>query len=76
MFGSTVPHHPSICPIFYLQKILNTVTGEPMTNWSHKYYVLCFSITVYCFTWRLGASRQTTAHQIMGPLIPQRNNFS
>lgn len=44
-------HHRLISlPIFYLGQILNTVTEEPMTSWSHKYYVLCFPITVYCFT--------------------------
>lgn len=43
--------HPLISlQIFYLGQILNTVTEEPMTSWSHKYYVLCFPITVYCFT--------------------------
>lgn len=54
-----------------LGKILNTATEEPMTSWSHKYYVLCFPHCCLMFHIEVGTIKQTTAHKRMGPLIPR-----
>lgn len=46
-----------------LGKILNTDTEEPMTSWSHKYYVLCFPHCCLMFHIEVGTIKQTTAHK-------------
>lgn len=52
-------------------KILNSATEEPVTSWSHKYYVLCFPHCCLMFHIEVGTVKQTTAHKRMGPLIPR-----
>lgn len=54
-----------------LGKILNTASEEPMTSWSHKYYVLCFPHCCLMFHIEVETIKQTTAHKRMGPLIPR-----
>lgn len=54
-----------------LDKILNSDTEEPMTSWSHKYYVLCFPRCCLMFHIEVGTIEQTRAHKRMGPLIPR-----
>lgn len=51
-------------------KIPNAGTEEPMTSWSHKYYVLCFPHCCLMFHIEVGTIKQTAAHKRMGPLIP------
>lgn len=42
---------------------------QPMTSWSHKYYVLCFPRCCLMFHIEIGTIEQTTARKRMGPLI-------
>lgn len=69
--GSRTPTSLSLAKSTILGKILNTVTEEPMTSWSHKYYVLCFPHCCLMFHIEVGTIKQTTAHKRMGPLIPR-----
>lgn len=63
--------NPSLTESSILGRILNTATEEPMTSWSHKYYVLCFPHSCLMFHIEVGTIEQTAAYKRMGPLIPR-----